>query len=110
MTESAIAIIGVGYVGLPLAVGLANHHDDVIAFDVNGKRIMDLIAGVDKNDPTSCKTIFPTSLEFTSDVGNINRASVYIITVPTPIDNNRLPDLTLLKNSCTMIALSLIHI
>ena len=104
MSESAIAIVGVGYVGLPLAVGLANHHDDVIAFDVNGKRIMDLIAGVDKNDPTSCKTIFPTSLEFTSDVGNINRASVYIITVPTPIDNNRLPDLTLLKNSCTMIA------
>ena len=47
MSESAIAIIGVGYVGLPLAVGLANHHDDVIASDVNGKRIMDLIAGVD---------------------------------------------------------------
>lgn len=68
MAESAIAIIGVGYVGLPLAVGLANHHDDVIAFDVDGKRIMDLIAGIDNNDPTSCKTTFPISLEFTSDV------------------------------------------
>ena len=104
MAENAIAIIGVGYVGLPLAIGLANHHTDIVAFDIDEERIKELTNGVDRNDPNKLKKTYPKSLEFTSDLSKINRASAYIITVPTPIDNNRLPDLTLLENSCKTIA------
>jgi UDP-N-acetyl-D-galactosamine dehydrogenase len=104
VAENAIAIIGVGYVGLPLAIGLANHHADIVAFDIDEERIRELTNGVDRNDPNKLKKTYPKSLKFTSDVSKISSASAYIVTVPTPIDNNRLPDLTLLENSCKIIA------
>ena len=57
MAENAIAIIGVGYVGLPLAIGLANHHSDIVAFDIDEKRIRELTNGVDRNDPNKLKKL-----------------------------------------------------
>ena len=57
MTENAIAIIGVGYVGLPLAIGLANHHADIVAFDIDEERIKELTNGVDRNDPNKLKKL-----------------------------------------------------
>ena len=104
MPENAIAIIGVGYVGLPLAIGLANHHGDIIAFDIDRGRIEELNAGIDRNDPLNLKKNWPKSLSFSCELDSIKIATTYIVTVPTPIDINRLPDLSVLENSCRKIA------
>ena len=104
MPENAIAIIGVGYVGLPLAIGLANHHGDIIAFDIDRGRIEELNAGIDRNDPLHLKQNWPKSLSFSCELDSIKIATTYIVTVPTPIDINRLPDLSVLENSCRKIA------
>ncbi|MDE0811998.1 MAG: nucleotide sugar dehydrogenase, partial [Alphaproteobacteria bacterium] len=104
MPETAIAIIGVGYVGLPLAFALAGHHDEVIAFDLDRSRIEGLRAGVDRNETDDKSLEAPESLRFTSDGADLARASTYIITVPTPIDADRRPDLTPVRDACRNIA------
>ena len=104
MSEKAIAIIGVGYVGLPLALALARHHDEVIAFDVDDSRTEGLRAGFDRNETSPDTLDAPASLLFSSDKADLARASAYIITVPTPIDADRRPDLTPVRNACADIA------
>jgi UDP-N-acetyl-D-glucosamine/UDP-N-acetyl-D-galactosamine dehydrogenase len=98
--ETAIAIIGVGYVGLPLALALARHHDAVIAYDVDISRTRDLRSGHDRNETDNVPLEAPASLRFTSDKADLAAASAYIITVPTPIDGDRRPDLTPVRNAC----------
>jgi UDP-N-acetyl-D-glucosamine/UDP-N-acetyl-D-galactosamine dehydrogenase len=104
VSEKAIAIIGVGYVGLPLALALARHHDEVIAFDVDDSRTEGLRAGFDRNETGQVSLNAPASLHFTCDEADLARASAYIITVPTPIDAERRPDLTPVRNACADIA------
>jgi len=104
VSETAIAIIGVGYVGLPLALALAKHHPDVIAYDVDAERVDGLRNGIDRNETDGSPLDAPSSLSFTSDLADLARASAYIITVPTPIDDDRLPDLTPVRMACTAIA------
>ncbi|MDA1310272.1 MAG: nucleotide sugar dehydrogenase [Proteobacteria bacterium] len=104
MSENAIAIIGVGYVGLPLALALARHHGDVIAYDLDAARTEGLRAGIDRNETDDIPLDAPTTLHFTSDRADLARASAYIVTVPTPIDADRRPDLTPVRNACGDIA------
>jgi UDP-N-acetyl-D-galactosamine dehydrogenase len=104
VSEKAIAIIGVGYVGLPLALALARHHGEVIAFDVDDSRTEGLRAGFDRNETGQEALGAPESLRFTSDKAELATASAYIITVPTPIDAERRPDLTPVRNACADIA------
>jgi UDP-N-acetyl-D-glucosamine/UDP-N-acetyl-D-galactosamine dehydrogenase len=100
MPENAIAVMGVGYVGLPLALALARHHKEVIAFDVDGSRTEGLREGFDRNDTDGKPLVVPASLHFTSERADLDRASAYIITVPTPIDEDRRPDLTPVRDAC----------
>ena len=104
MPETAIAIIGVGYVGLPLALALARHHGEVIAYDVDTSRTEGLRRGFDRNETDDTPLDAPVSLRFTSDKADLATASAYIITVPTPIDADRRPDLTPVRNACRDIA------
>ena len=104
MSENAIAIIGVGYVGLPLALALARHHGDVIAYDLDVARIEGLRSGIDRNEIGDIPLDAPATLHFTSDRVDLARASAYIVTVPTPIDAERGPDLTPVRNACGDIA------
>lgn len=104
MPETAIAIIGVGYVGLPLALALARHHGEVIAYDVDNNRTEGLRSGFDRNQTGDEPLDAPESLRFTSDKADLARASAYIITVPTPIDSDRRPDLTPVRDACHDIA------
>lgn len=91
--DRSIAVIGVGYVGLPLALALGRHHPDVIAYDIDGPRIAALNAGVDWNDPEGGALDRPSALAFTDSLDQIRRATAYIVTVPTPIDSGQRPDL-----------------
>lgn len=101
--NKTLAIIGLGYVGLPLAVAFANKYS-VIGFDINTKRINELKQGVDKTlEVTSEELKMAEQLTFTDNIDAIADAQVYIITVPTPIDHAKQPDLTPLRKSSESI-------
>ena len=91
-----LAIIGLGYVGLPLALEFAKKRK-VIGFDTQEKRIKDLQSGIDKNLEVIKEELSEAKqLTFTKDVKNLEAANCYIIAVPTPIDEHKIPDLKLL--------------
>ena len=99
-----ICVVGLGYVGLPLAVEFGKKYKSV-GFDVNKERILELKNGYDNTNELSNKEISDAKylkLEFSAD--KIKDSNVYIITVPTPIDKNNNPDLTPLKNASECVA------
>ena len=91
--KSKIAVIGLGYVGLPLAVEFARQYR-VLGFDINAKRIAQLEAGKDITREVEPDQLAAAKhLQFSSDEADLDECNVYIVTVPTPIDNARRPDL-----------------
>ncbi len=99
-----IAIIGLGYVGLPLAVEFSKKYN-VIGFDINETRISDLKSGVDSTlEVTREELAELTQLSFTSDVETLKQANLYIVTVPTPIDKHKKPDLSPLVKASQLLA------
>lgn len=91
--DHTIAIIGLGYVGLPLAVAFGKQYD-VIGFDINRHRIEQLRQGIDATrEATTEEMKASTGLSYTDNAADISKANIYIITVPTPIDRYKKPDL-----------------
>ncbi|TAJ51873.1 MAG: nucleotide sugar dehydrogenase [Chitinophagaceae bacterium] len=102
--KNKIAVIGLGYVGLPLAVEFGKKHE-VVGFDINTERISDLKKGIDKTKESSEEEInASTFLKFSSDKADIASCNVFIVTVPTPIDKFKAPDLKPLLKASEMIA------
>lgn len=109
--EVKIAVIGLGYVGLPLAVEFAKKYK-VIGFDIDEKRVEELNGGIDKTlevenavlQSVLSSTDNKTGLSCTSEVSEIAECNVYIITVPTPTDKHNKPDLTPLYKSSESVA------
>ena len=98
-----LAIIGLGYVGLPLALEFAKKKP-TIGFDINEKRINELNSGIDKNLEFDKEEIKASKqLTFTSKVEKIKSANCYIITVPTPVDEFKKPDLKILLEASKMV-------
>ena len=98
-----IAIIGLGYVGLPLAIEFSKYFK-VVGFDLSKKRVEDLKNGFDINKETKKENlIFSKNLLFCSDIGNVSNSNVFIITVPTPVDIHNIPDLAPLKLASEMV-------
>jgi len=99
-----IAVIGLGYVGLPLAVEFGKKYNTV-GFDIDLARIRDLVGGVDKTlECSSADILLCPYLKFTSDEKALHDANVFIVTVPTPIDSHNQPDLTPLINASELVA------
>jgi UDP-N-acetyl-D-galactosamine dehydrogenase len=98
-----LAVIGLGYVGLPLAVEFGKKYP-VVGFDINATRIEELKHGIDKTlEVTSTELEESSHLLYTKNPDDLKEPNCYIITVPTPIDRNKHPDLTpLLKASKTI--------
>lgn len=89
-----LAVIGLGYVGLPLAVEFGKKRD-VLGFDINARRIAELNSGIDNTLEVESEELQQaTQLRYTNDVSELANANVYIVTVPTPIDEYKRPDLT----------------
>ena len=104
MTQKKIAIIGLGYVGLPLAVEFGKTRP-VLGFDIHQARIDELVKGYDRTLETSNDELkLATQLEFTSSVDRLKEAQIFIVTVPTPIDRNNKPDLSPLIGASTMLS------
>lgn len=103
MKNIKISIIGLGYVGLPLAIEFAKYFN-VIGFDINNERINELISGYDRTNEISKEILNNTTgIDFTSKIEDIRESNVFIITVPTPVDHFKKPDLSILKSATTSI-------
>jgi UDP-N-acetyl-D-galactosamine dehydrogenase len=99
-----IAIIGQGYVGLPLAIEFGKKYP-TIGFDINANRIEELKKHIDHtNEATPEQLRSSNQLKFSSNLNNINNCNVFVVTVPTPIDEYKTPDLTPLKEASKMLA------
>ena len=103
MNKFKIAIIGQGYVGLPLAIEFGKKYE-TIGFDINETRIKELRTFVDKTKEASSEMIKQSKkLFFSYSLNEIKSCNIYIITVPTPIDNYKTPDLNPIKSASLMI-------
>lgn len=101
--EKKIAIVGLGYVGLPLAMGFADKLS-VIGYDINEERLAKLREGIDPNGELASSQLVGKDIEFTSSADKLREASFYIIAVPTPIDQHNEPDLTPLLTATRTVA------
>jgi len=103
LNDIKLAIIGLGYVGLPLAVEFGKHRS-VVGFDINQKRITALKAGHDETLEVSDEELtHSVKLRYSADIDDLKDCNTYIVTVPTPIDVHKKPDLTpLIKASQTI--------
>ncbi len=103
MRELRVAVIGLGYVGLPLAVGASKKYD-VLGFDLNQSRITELKQGKDRTLEVEEKELKEAkNLRFSTTEIDLAEANFYIVTVPTPIDQYKTPDLSPLKNASKTI-------
>ena len=102
--NNRIAVIGLGYVGLPLAVEFGKHFY-TLGFDTNATRISELNSGFDNTEEMSKQEIAQSGqLSLSADIHQLKSCNVFIVTVPTPIDVNKQPDLTPLIKASEMIA------
>ena len=91
--ERIIAVIGMGYVGLPMAMTFAKKYE-VIGFDINQKKIERLKNGIDETKEVRIEDFANTNILFTSDESELDRADFYIVAVPTPVDRDHVPENT----------------
>jgi len=103
MKQHTIGIIGLGYVGLPLAVHFARHFT-TIGYDINQNRVTTLNQGFDYTNEVSNQDLQASTVQITSDKKFLPECNVYIITVPTPTDEANVPDLTPIKKASELIA------
>ena len=90
--SKTISVLGLGYVGLPLAVAFGRH-THVVGYDVNKSRIADLRQGIDRINIVDEANLKQADILFTNDPGELSNATFHIIAVPTPVNNARHPDL-----------------
>lgn len=98
-----IAVVGLGYVGLPLAVALSKAFEDVIGFDSNPARIQDLKHGIDKTGAVEAEELSSANICFTSDAEDLSGQNLFIVAVPTPLDAAHRPDLGALSKASETI-------
>lgn len=96
--EEKISLIGLGYVGMPIAVAFANKVD-VLGFDINDGKIEQYKNGIDPTKEVGNEVIKKTTVDFTSDVTRLSEAKFHIVAVPTPVRSDHTPDLTPLKSA-----------
>lgn len=101
--NAAVAVIGLGYVGLPLAVALARHFD-VVGFDVKAARVTELRAGRDSTLEVDPAELAGASIRFTHEATDLDACKIFIVAVPTPINANRVPDLDPLVGASKLLA------
>jgi len=99
-----IAVIGLGYVGLPVAVALGRVFPGTIGFDISERRVAALRDGVDHTGEIAAAELQDAALTFTTNPAELAGVDVFIVTVPTPIDAQRCPDLEPLRQACRTIA------
>ena len=116
--ECKVTVIGLGYVGLPLALEISKNKQTknklinpmrkVVGFDINKKRIDQLKKGVDSTNEISKENLHNLkNITFSSEFEDITSSDVFIVTVPTPVDNSKKPDLKALKSASELVGKSI---
>lgn len=98
-----ICIVGLGYVGLPLAVEFAEQKWSIVGFDINSKRIQELRDGHDRTNEIADDRLQNIMMEYSDDPTNIRRGDIVIVTVPTPITKANIPDLSLVESASKIV-------
>ncbi|MGE0109526.1 MAG: nucleotide sugar dehydrogenase [Bdellovibrionales bacterium] len=98
-----IAVLGLGYVGLPLMIGLARHFKDVVGFDIDEKRVVALNEAYDWTGEVARDELAQTSGKMTANMDDMLESDIFIVTVPTPIDRSKRPDLSPVLSACRMM-------
>ena len=101
--ERGYAVVGLGYVGLPVALALAKRFQPVYGFDISQNRIAELRDGKDRTREVSISELRTTKLQLTDSTEALAAASFFIVTVPTPIDAGRRPNLDPIVSACQII-------
>src|SRR5690606_30561101 len=104
--KKKLAIIGLGYVGLPLAVEFSKKGFSVLGFDINDQRIEELKAGSDSTNEVSTEELsqaIDNNITFSSNEQDLINANIFIVTVPTPIDKFKQPDLTPILSASKLV-------
>jgi UDP-N-acetyl-D-glucosamine/UDP-N-acetyl-D-galactosamine dehydrogenase len=101
--DRQLAVIGLGYVGLPVAVAFAKKFPGTIGFDVDARRVESLVKGIDWTHEVDGRLLRESGLKVTSQLGDLNAASVFVVCVPTPIYSDHRPDLRPLQSASEMV-------
>lgn len=104
--EAKLAVIGLGYVGLPIALAFA-HHFKVIGFDINPQRIALMQQGIDPSSELSPEAFDGTDIVFTADAGDLQQAHFFVVAVPTPVDEHKVPNLKPVLSASTTVGKAL---
>jgi UDP-N-acetyl-D-glucosamine/UDP-N-acetyl-D-galactosamine dehydrogenase len=99
MTQEKICVVGLGYVGLPVGLAFARIFPGVVGFDISRPRIEELRAGVDRTNEAASCALQSSELQYEHAVENVGPCSFFVVTVPTPIDDSRQPDLNPLRRA-----------
>ena len=100
--DTKVVVVGLGYVGLPLAVQLAKHFD-TLGFDISSRRVEELKRGLDVTREVEEDRLKASALKYTHKLEEAKGGDIYIVTVPTPVDENSKPDLGPVRSSCEML-------
>lgn len=105
--EEALSLIGLGYVGMPIAIEFAKRKVKVIGFDSNAAKVENYKNGIDPTKEVGDKAIQDTTVEFTANEENLRRAKFHIVAVPTPVNDEHIPDLTSVKSASEILGRNL---
>jgi len=100
--SAVVAVVGLGYVGMPLAVAFAKQYD-TIGFDVNAKKVEMYKKGIDVTNEVGDEALRSVKVHFTSNPAELGRADIYIVAVPTPIDEAKAPDFKFLEAASRVV-------
>lgn len=103
-----LSLVGLGYVGMPIAVAFANKGINVIGFDLNEQKIDLYKSGIDPTHEVGDEAIQKTTVEFTSDEAKLKDAKVHIVAVPTPVNQDKTPDLIPVEGASRIVGRNLI--
>ncbi len=92
--KEQIAVIGLGYVGLPVALAFARNFPNTVGFDVHVEKVEELRRGYDRNKEHTAHVLRSTPLKLTSNEADLRGCTFFVVAVPTPVDRNNVPDLT----------------
>jgi len=105
--KPVLCIVGLGYVGLPLAHAFASHGFETYGFDINQNRVEELCNGFDRTNELSETAVRSSSIIFSTDPEVIGKSDIVILAIPTPVDSQNKPDLTLVESASQTVGAQL---
>ena len=101
--ELKIGVVGLGYVGLPVALAFARKFPGTVGFDIDARKVRELASGFDSNGETSSEELKASTLKFTANPSDLKGCNFYVVAVPTPVDQDKRPDMSPLESASELV-------